>query len=89
MKTFLIERDLEGISLVDLHGLVATSLRQVARMRDAGDLVHYMGTTFLPAEGLCLCLYQAKDEAVLAEMNRAARLPAKRIVDAIALGHDQ
>jgi Protein of unknown function (DUF4242) len=88
MKTFLVERDLEGISMPDLHGLVAASLRQVARMRDEGDLVHYLGSTFLPGEGLCLCLYQAKDEAVLASLNRAARLPAKRIVDAIALAQE-
>jgi Protein of unknown function (DUF4242) len=85
MKTFMIERDVEGISLVDLHGLVAASLRQVARMLEDGDLVHYMGTTFLPAEGLCLCLYQAKDETVLAEMSRAAQLPVRRILPAIAL----
>ncbi|MFM7445298.1 MAG: nickel-binding protein [Tabrizicola sp.] len=85
MKTFLIERDLEGISMPDLHGLVAASQRQVARMREEGDLVQYLGSTFLPAEGLCLCLYQAKDEAVLGDLNRGARLPVKRIVPAIAL----
>jgi Protein of unknown function (DUF4242) len=85
MKTFLVERDLEGISIPDLHGLVAASLRQVARMRDAGDLVHYLGSTFLPGEGLCLCIFQAKDEAVLTDLNQAARLPVKRIVPAIAL----
>jgi hypothetical protein len=88
MKTFLIERDLEGISMPDLHGLVAASQRQVARMRKEGDLVHYLGSTFLPAEGLCLCLYQAKDEAVLGDLNRGARLPVKRIVDAIALAQE-
>ena len=85
MKTFLIERDLDGISMPDLHGLVAASMRQVARMRDEGDLVHYLGSTFLPGEGLCLCLYQAKDATVLVGLNTAARLPVKRIVDAIAL----
>lgn len=85
MKTFLVERDVGGISHADLHGLVAASIRQVARMRDNGTLLHYLGTTFLPAEGRCLCLYQAGDEAALAEMNRAAGLPTRRIVSAIAL----
>lgn len=88
MKTFLVERDVEGISLVDLHGLVAASLRQVARMREAGDLVHYMGTTFLPQDGLCLCLYQAKDESILMALSREARLPIRRIVAAIALAQE-
>jgi hypothetical protein len=85
MKTFLVERDLDGISMPDLHGLVAASLRQVVRMREEGDLVHYLGSTFLPEEGRCLCLYQAKDKTVLGELNRAARLPAVRIIAAIAL----
>jgi Protein of unknown function (DUF4242) len=85
VKTFVIERDVEGISMPDLHGLVAASIRQVARMRDDGDLVHYMGTTFLPADGLCLCLYQAKDETVLADLSRAAQLPVRRILSAITL----
>jgi Protein of unknown function (DUF4242) len=88
MKTFLVERDLEGISMPDLHGLVAASQRQVARMLEDGDLVHYLGSTFLPGEGLCFCLYQAKDATVLAGLNRAARLPVKRIVDAIALARN-
>lgn len=87
MRTFLIERDLPGVSMPDLHGLVATSLRQVARMREQGDLVHYLGSTYLPEEGRCLCLYQAKEAAVLVGFNATARLPVKRIVDAIALAH--
>jgi Protein of unknown function (DUF4242) len=85
MKTFLVERDVEGISATDLHLLVAASQRQVTRMRDDGDLVHYLGSTFLPGDGLCYCLYQAKDEAVLSSLNQAARLPVTRIVPAIAL----
>ncbi len=85
MNTFLIERDVEGISMPDLHGLVAASLRQVSRMLDDGDLVHYLGSTYLPADGLCLCLYQAKNETVLVNLSRDARLPVRRIVPAIAL----
>jgi Protein of unknown function (DUF4242) len=85
MKTFLVERDVEGISATDLHLLVAASQRQVTRMRDDGDLVHYLGSTFLPGDGLCYCLYQAKDEAVLFSLNQAARLPVTRIVPAVAL----
>ncbi|MGL4238811.1 nickel-binding protein [Tabrizicola sp.] len=88
MKTFLIERDVEGISLADLHGLIAANRRHAALMCDNGDLVHYMGSTFLPGDGRCLCLFQAKDEAVLSSLNAAARLPVERIVSAIALAVD-
>lgn len=85
MKCFVVERDLAGTSLADLHGLAAASLRHTARMREAGDRVYYLGSTFLPKDGRCLCLFEAKDEAVITELNLQARLPAERILPAITL----
>jgi hypothetical protein len=87
MKNFVIERDLSGISMPDLHGLAAASLRVAAKMREAGDRVYYLGSTFLPEEGRCICLFEAKDKAVLEELNRHARLPVERILPAVALAH--
>lgn len=88
MKTFVIERDLAGVSAADLHMLAARTRRQVLRMRDDGDLVHYLGSTFLSVEGRCLCLFQAKDEAVLISLSRQANLPVDRIVVAVQVGFE-
>jgi hypothetical protein len=85
MQTFLVERDLAGISMADLHGVTAAALRHSAHMRAAGDRIYYLGSTFLAAEGRCLCLFEAKDETIVAALNTAARLPAARIVPALAL----
>jgi hypothetical protein len=85
MQTFLVERDLTGISMADLHSVTAAALRHSAHLREAGDRIYYLGSTFLAAEGRCLCLFEAKDETVVVALNRAARLPAERIVPAMTL----
>lgn len=85
MRTFLVERDLAGINMADLHGLTATSMRHTALMREDGDRIYYLGSTFLPDEGRCLCLFEAKNADVVASLNRVAQLPAGRIVPAMAL----
>ncbi|MGL5011562.1 MAG: nickel-binding protein [Paracoccaceae bacterium] len=85
MRTFLVERDLEGINMADLHGLTAASLRHAALMREDGDRIYYLGSTFLPDDGRCLCLFEAKNADMVASLNRAAHLPAERIVPAMAL----
>jgi hypothetical protein len=86
MKTFVVERDVSGISAADLHMLATRTHRQVLRMREEGDLVHYLGSTFLAAEGRCLCLFKAKNEAVLTALSLQAKLPLDRILDAVQVG---
>jgi hypothetical protein len=39
----------------------------------------------MPQQGLCLCLYEAKDRAVVAALNQLANLPSQRIVPAMTL----
>lgn len=85
MQTFLVERDLTGISMADLHGVTAASLRHCAAMCAAGDRIYYLGSTFIPQDGRCFCLYQAKDATVIAALNQRANLPSDRIIPALAL----
>lgn len=85
MKTYLVERDLAGINMADLHGVTAAALRHTANMRADGDRIYYLGSTFLPQDGRCLCLFEAKDATVVAALNAAACLPAARIVPALTL----
>ncbi|MGL4321276.1 MAG: nickel-binding protein [Paracoccaceae bacterium] len=85
MQTFLVERDLAGISMADLHMATAAALRHSAKMREAGDRIYYLGSTFLPEEGRCLCLFEAKNAEVVAALNSAARLQVSRILPAMTL----
>ena len=82
MQYFMVERDLSGTSLVDLNGVTAAAIRQAEKMYDAGDRVRYIRSTFIPEDGRCLCLFEAKDANVVLQLNRDARLPFDRIVAA-------
>jgi hypothetical protein len=54
-------------------------------MRADGDRIYYLGSTFLPDAGRCLCLYEAKTPDIVADLNRQAHLPADRIIPAMTL----
>jgi hypothetical protein len=86
MKTFLVERDVGNTPTVDLLGMSAASSRVAGQMQDEGDRIYYLGSTYLPAEGLCMCLFTAKNSEVVAEHSRVAHLPVRRIADAVTFG---
>ena len=86
MKTFLVKRDIGDTSMIDVFGMSAASHRCAADMRNEGDRIYYLGSTYLPDEGLCLCLFEAKNAEVVADHSRAARLPVQQIVSAVAFG---
>ncbi len=85
MQVFMVERDLDGISLTDLSTLTAQAIRQASKMYDDGDRVRYIRSDFVPGDGRCYCLFEAKNEAVITQLNRDARLPFERIVGAMDL----
>lgn len=86
MKTFIVERDVDKTPAVDLFGLTAASQRVAAEMMEEGDRIYYLGSAYLPQEGICLCLFSAKSAEIVALHSVAARLPVRRITDAMALG---
>jgi len=85
MQVFMVERDLSGIAMTDLSGLMAAAGRAAARMHEAGDRVRYIRSVFVPGDGRCLCLFEAKTAEVITELNRSAHLPFERIVPAMDL----
>lgn len=86
MKTFMVERDIGVTPPAELLGMAAASMRYAAQMRDDGDRIYYLGSTYLPLEGRCLCMFEAKNADVVAEHSRAAHLPVQRIVGVVTLG---
>ena len=51
----------------------------------AGQAVRELRSRFIFSKARCLCLFEAEDEAVVAALNEAARLPFTRIVAALDL----
>lgn len=83
MQVFLVERDLSGTSLSDLSGIRTAAIRQAEKMYDAGDRVRFIRSTYVPGDGRCLCLFEAKNAEVVLQLNRDANLPFERIVPAM------
>ncbi len=83
MQVFLVERDLSGTSLSDLSQVKAAAIRQAEKMYDDGDRVRYIRSTFVPQDGRCLCLFEAKNVDVVTQLNRDAMLPFERILVAL------
>ncbi|CAN5604141.1 DUF4242 domain-containing protein [soil metagenome] len=85
MPIYLVERDLEGISLDGLGDAKEAANDQARRMRVAGTQIHYLRSTFVPQDGRCMCLFEAETEAVVRALNEEAGLPYFRIVPAYDL----
>jgi Protein of unknown function (DUF4242) len=86
MKTFLVERDIGETPPADLMGMWANSLRVAGQMLEDGDRIYFLGSTYLPVEGLCLCLFSAKNAEVVVNHSKIAHLPLRRISDAVTFG---
>jgi muconolactone delta-isomerase len=85
MTIFLIDRDLPRITP---EGLAALQGAEIAAARDlsaAGRPVRYIRSVFIPGEARCLCLFEAPDETIVAEVNELAQLPFLRIIVARVL----
>ena len=85
MTVYLVERELGGITMEQLAGAQRAAIATSERFSADGTPVHYLRSTFLPDEGRCLCLFEARDPASVREVNEAAGLPFSRIVEALDL----
>jgi hypothetical protein len=85
MQTFLVERNLKGISMADLAKAKSAAIRQAEKMYDDGDRVRYIRSTFMPEDGRCLCLFEAKNADIVFQLNRDAGLEFDTITHAVEL----
>jgi hypothetical protein len=47
--------------------------------------VQYLRTTFVPSEGCCMCLFEAKSAGDVEKLNKDAGIPYSRVVEALDL----
>jgi hypothetical protein len=85
MGVYLVDRDLPGITDEGLALLQRTEINTSEQLTAAGQPVRYLRSLFIVGEARCLCLFEAEDEAAVAAVNEAARLPFTRIVEALDL----
>lgn len=85
MSVFMVERDLKGISMEDLGAAQQAAIAQAAQMREAGESVSYIRSTFAPDDGRCMCLFEGENAEQVRRLNADAGLPYERVVPAMDL----
>lgn len=85
MKTFMVERSLQGISMAELAAAQKAAIRAAEELSWQGTAVAYLRSTFVPETGHCMCLFTAHDLASVKAANDKARLPYFRIVPVLDL----
>ena len=76
MAVYLVDRDLPHITIEGLRAMQRASEQYCA----SHTPVRYLRSLFIPGEARCLCLFEAPDEAIVAQVNELAQLPFTRIV---------
>jgi hypothetical protein len=80
---YIVERRLPELSLEHLvvaHRALAESSRRVSM---GGDSVRYLRSTFSPAVGRCVCMFEATSKDLVRRVNEVAQVPFDRIDEAV------
>lgn len=85
MSTFMVERNLSGISMDELGGAQKAAIAKGQEMTAQGTPVQYLRSTFAPEDGRCMCLFEAENSEDVRRLNEEAGLPYERIVPAMDL----
>ena len=85
MSVFMAERDLKGISMKDLAAAQQAAIAKAKAMSASGTPISYIRSTFAPADGRCMCLFEANSAQAVEQLNREAGIPFNRVVEALDL----
>ena len=85
MAVYMVERDLQGITMPQLAGAQQAAITTARRFTADGTPVRYIRSTFVPGEARCMCLFDASSADDVKKVNEAAQLPFTRIVEALDL----
>lgn len=85
MPVYMADRDLPGATLSQLADAQRAVMETSREFTLDGRSVRYLRSTFVPAEGHCMCLFEADDAATVRAVNETAGVPFTRIVEAADL----
>ncbi len=89
MSVYLVDRYLPGVTREQFVPLQLAAAAMSRRYTLEGNPIHYIRTTFLPAEWHYMCLFEAADAKLVQEVNEAAAVPFTRIIEAFDLMPDE
>ena len=83
MATYMVERNLEGISMEDLGGAQKAAIGMAEQLTAGGMSIRYIRPTFAPDDGRCMCLFEAGSADDVKRLNDDAGLPYNKVVEAL------
>jgi hypothetical protein len=85
MATYMVERDLKGITMDQLAAAQRRAISTGQEMTASGKDVRYIRSMFVPAEARCMCLFESSSPAHVEELQGKAHIPFTRVVEALDL----
>lgn len=85
MAVYMVERELPGITMEQLAAAQKSAIETGQKFTEEGKPVRYIRTTFVPGEAHCMCLFEADNAELVKEVNDAAQIPYKRVIEAMDL----
>jgi hypothetical protein len=83
LAMFLVDRTIPGMTeelLAEVHRLLDEAAR---RMATTGGPVRHLRCVYMPEDGRCICLFEARDLTAVRTVNEVAQVPFRRISSAI------
>jgi hypothetical protein len=85
MPVYMVDRDLPGIKMEQLAAAQKAAIDLSQKMTAQGKKVRYIRSAFVPGEAHCMCFFEAANPDVVKELNETAKIPFKKIVEALDL----
>ena len=85
MNTYLVDRDLPGVTLEQLGAAQKAAIETSQRFTSEGKPVRYIRTAWVPSESHVMCVFEAENGQLVRDVNEAAGIPFTRIVEAMDL----
>ena len=85
MTVYMVDRELPGITLDQLAAAQGAAIETSQRFTDEGRAVRYIRSTWVPDESHVMCLFEAPNAQVVEDVNKAANIPFKRVVEPMDL----
>jgi len=84
-SVFLVERFAAAWSIAELTQLAERATNASERVRHDGLSVRYLGSTLVPQDQTCFCLFEAESADNVRRLNELAGLGFERILPALAV----
>ena len=85
MSVFMVQRELGNIAMNDLAAAQKAAIATARAATARGTPVRYIRSAFVPESGQCFCFFEAQRNEDVAAVNREAKVPYTKIVEALDL----